>query len=167
MGEQYGVQISEISKQQLRWVPRSPDINGGGPQGHQLVGAVYGQDVLWDALAITDTAAHASLAAAAADTQNPSGGWYDPVYAPYKTALITSTLNEAVSLQPTWSLDGTTYYPWGTATTVDAYSGSGAPVPAILVLSTPAQYLPYVGAMATCATAPTSGTLTGTVARLG
>ncbi|NMP20765.1 hypothetical protein [Sulfobacillus harzensis] len=167
MGQQFsGGQISEVIKQQMRWVPRSRDVNGGGPQGGALVMPVYGQDVVWDALAITDTAAHPGMTAQAG-VKNPSGGWFDPVYAVYKTLLVVSTLNEAVSIQPTWSLDGETYYPFGTATSVDAYSGSGNPATALVALSTPSQYLPYVNAIATCSTAPTSGTLTGTIARLG
>ena len=161
MGRQFGVQIDPISKAQLAWVPRSVDANGGGPQGMDLVGAVYGTEVLWDALAITDTAAHASLAAASADPTNPTGTPFDAVYAVYKTALVVSTLNEPVSLQPTVSWDGETYYATGSATSLAA-GGT-----AVLALSSPSLYVPYVGLTATCATAPTSGTLTGTLARLG
>lgn len=167
MGQQFSAgQISEVIKQQMRWVPRSRDVNGGGPQGGSLVMLPYGQDTVWNTLAITDTTAHPGATAQVAVT-NPSGGWFDPVYAVYKTLLVVSTLNEAVSIQPTWSLDGATYYPFGSATTVNAYSGTGDAATAIVVLSTPSQYLPYVSAIATCSTAPTSGTLTGTIARLG
>lgn len=166
MGQQFSAsQISEVIKQQLRWVPRSRDVNGGGPQGGALVMPIYGQDVVWDALAITDTAAHAGLTAQAA-VKNPTGGWFDPVYARTKTLLIVSTLNEAVSIQPTWSLEGETYYPFGSSTSVAAASG-GVPVTAVIAVSSASQYVPYVSAVATCSTAPTSGTLTGTCARLG
>lgn len=167
MGQQFSAaQISPVLKAQLEWVPRSRDVNGGGPQGGALVMPIYGQDVVWDTLAITDTSAHPGLTAQTAVT-NPTGGHFDPVYAVVKTLLIVSTLNQAVSIQPTWSLDGETYYPFGTATTVDAYSGSGDPITTVIPLSTASQYIPYASAIATCSTAPTSGTLTGTTARLG
>ena len=167
MGQQFSAgQISEVIKQQMRWVPRSRDVNGGGPQGGSLLMLPYGVDAVWDAEAITDTTAHPGLTAQAA-VKNPSGGWFDPVYAVYKTLLVVSTLNQAVSIQPTWSLDGATYYPLGTATTVAAYSGTGEPQTAVIVLSTPTQYVPYASATATCTTAPSGGTLTGTIARLG
>ena len=167
MGQQFSAgQISPVIKAQQEWVPRSRDVHGGGPQGGTLVMPVYGQDVVWSALAITDTAAHAGLTAEEA-VQNPTHTWYDPVYAVYKTLCIVSTLNEAVSIQPTWSLDGVTYYAVGSATSVSAYSGSGNPVTALISVSGPSLYIPYVSAIATCATAPSSGTLTGMVARLG
>lgn len=166
MGQQFGQQIAEVLKQQLRWVPRARDVNGGGPQGGALVMPVYGQDLVWQAVAITDTAPHPGLTAQAA-VQNPTQGWYDPVYAVYKTLMILSTLNEAVSIQPTWSLDGVTYYPFGSAVSVAAYGGTGSPVTSVVALSTPTAYVPYVSAIAQCTTAPSSGALTGTTARLG
>lgn len=126
---------------------------------------IYGQDPVWDAVAITGTDPVPGLAAITAVTANPTGAHYDPVYAPYKTLAVVSTLNEAVSIQLTWSLDGQTYYPFGDPVTVAASTGS--PVTALISASTPTQYVPYVSAIATCSTAPTSGTLTGTVARLG
>ncbi len=165
MGQQFGQQIAEVLKQQLDWVPRSRDLNGGGPQGGRLVMPAYGMDPVWTALAITDTAPHAGFTAQEA-VVNPTGGWYDPVYAVYKTLFVISTLNEAVSIQLTWSLDGERYYALGTATSVAAGSES-APVTAIITASTPSGYIPYVSAIASCATAPASGTLTGTLARLG
>jgi hypothetical protein len=128
---------------------------------------VYGIDAVWKDLTITTTSPQPGLTAQQAVTHNPSGGHFDPVYATIKTLCVVSTLNESVSIQPTWSLDGETYYPMGSATTVTAYSGSGDPVTAIIPLSTPSQYIPYASAIATCATAPTSGTLTGNTARLG
>ncbi len=174
MGAQFqnGAQIDPVQKQQNEWVPRSPDANGGGKQGMRLVGMTYGVDVLFDALAITDTSAHASTAPAARTPLNPTGSKaepnnFDEVYAPHKTALVTSTLNEAVTLQPTWSADGITYYPFGSTVQVAAYSGTGPAESQIIALSTPSQYLPYVGLSATCTAAPTSGELNGTLARLG
>ncbi len=165
MGQQFGVQIAEVLKHQLDWVPRSRDAWGGGPQGMRLVGQVYGLEVLFDQLAITDTVAHASSPASTTD-QNPAGGSWDQVYAPLKSAGVVSTLNEAVTLQPTWSWDGQTYYPFGTAVTVAAGSAS-TPATEVIALSTPQQYVPFVGLIATCSTAPTSGTLTVVLTRLG
>lgn len=166
MGRQFGVQIDTVSKEQLEWVPRSVDANGGGPQGMRLVGSVYGTEVWWTALAITDTAPHASPGAAVADPTNPTGTPFDAIYAVYKTALVVSTLNEAVTLQPTASWDGVTYYPVGSAATLPAGT-TDSPAATVIALSTPALYVPYVGLTATCATAPTSGSLSGTLARLG
>lgn len=166
MGQLFSAsQIAEVTKQQLRWVPRARDVNGGGPQGGSLVMPVYGVDGVWADVAIITTTPVAGQTAAEAVT-NPTGGWFDPVYAVYKTLLVVSTLNEAVSIQPTWSLDGTTYYPIGTPTTVDAASGD-TPSTAAIAVSSPSLYLPYVSANATCSTAPTSGTLSGWVVRLG
>ena len=165
-------QISPVDKVQNEWVPRSQDVNGGGKQGMRLVGLTYGADTLFDALAITDTSAHPSIIPSQRTPLNPTGtkaspNNFDEVYAVQKTALITSTLNEAVTLQPTWSPDGVNYYPFGSTVTVTAYSGTGAASSQIVALSTPSQYLPYVGLVATCATAPTSGELNATLARLG
>lgn len=166
MGRQFGVQIDEITKRQLNWVPRSVDAWGGGEQGMRLVGSVFGTETLWANLAIRDTAPHASLTADAADALNPTGMPYDQIYAPIKTAFVISSLNSAVTLQATWSLDGVTYYPWGSTVTVAAGT-TDAPSTGVLALSTPQQYVPFVGVIATCSTAPTSGVLQGTVARLG
>jgi len=174
MGAQFArtTQISPAAQGQLEWVPRSPDVDGGGAQGMRLVGSVYGADALFANLAITDTEAHASIIPSQRASLNPTGtaaspNNFDEVHAVYKTALITSTLNQAVTLQPTWSQDGVTYYPFGTAVTVPAYSGTGAASSQAVPLSTPSQFLPYVGLTATCATAPDSGVLNGTLARLG
>lgn len=167
MGQQFGVQIAEIDKQQQEWVPRQNDPYGGA-QGMRLIGHPFGVDQLWTALAITDTAAHASAPAQDQATSNPTGAPYDAQYAVYKTVLITSTLNEAVSIQLTASVDGLTYYPLGDPVTVPAWAGGSAPAAsAWITAATPSQYVPFVGAVATCATAPTSGVLNGQVARLG
>jgi len=164
MGNKFVSQISVYTQQQTRWVPRSSDMNGGGEQGGELVMLTYGEEALFNALVITDTTAHQSLAVA---NDNPEGVPYDQVYAVYKTALVTSTLNQAVALQPIWSRDRATWYSFGTATNVIAYGGTGPAQTGIIALSTPSQYLPYVGLIATCATAPTSGALNGWLERLG
>ncbi len=163
MGQAFNKQIDLIQHQQLEWVPREPDLNGGGNQGMRLVGPVYGESVLFNALQITDTTAHMSLPPSG---NNPEGVPYDQVYAVYKTALVTSTLNQSVSLQAMWSRDRTNWYPFGTAMTVDAYV-SGTPQTTIIALATPSMYLPYVGLQATCATAPVSGVLNAWLERLG
>lgn len=165
MGQQFsvGTQQSPITHEQLRWVPRSADMFGGGAQGGTLVMPIFGEDVLFSALAIRDTIAHQSLPPVAG--ANPSGVNFDAAYAVYKTALFTSTLNESVSLQAMWSRDQISWYPFGTAQTIAA--STGAEVPAVLSLSVPTQYLPFVAVQATCATAPTSGVLNGWLERLG
>lgn len=164
MGQAFTQQMDLLQHQQLEWVPRSPDMNGGGNQGGRLVMQVYGEEVLFNNLAITDTNPHLSQTPS---NQNPTGVPYDQVYAPYKTALVVSTLNQAVSLQPMWSRDRQNWYPFGSAVSVPAYSGSGTPPSAVIPLSTPSQYVPYVGLQATCSTAPTSGTLNAWLERLG
>jgi len=164
MGQSFGKPVDNVSKAQWDWIPRDPDVNGGGSQGGRLVMLTYGESILFEDLPITDTTAHMSLAPSGA---NPTGVPFDQVYAPYKTALFTSTLNQAVSLQPMWSRDRVSWYPFGTATSVSAYSGTGNPETGIIALSTPSQYLPYVGIQATCSTAPTSGILSGWLERLG
>ena len=167
MGQQFGVQIAEIDKQQQEWVPRQTNPYGG-PEGMRLIGHPFGTDVLWQSLAITDTAAHPSAPIVTMPTSNPTGGPYDAQYAPYKTLLVTSTLDEAVDIQLTGSIDGQTYYPLGQPVSVAAWAGGTAPpASAWITAATPSQYIPFIGAIATCATAPTSGTLTGIVARLG
>ncbi len=158
-------QQSPVNHEQLYWVPRSLDMWGGGAQGGHLVMSVFGEDVLFDTLAIADTAAHMS---AAISTSNPTGASFDQVYAPYKTGLFTSTLNQSVSLQPMWSRDmGATWYSFGTPVTINAYSGAGTAESGLIALSVPAQYVPFVGVQATCTTAPTSGVLSGWLERLG
>ncbi len=159
-------QLDPVQKRQNEWVPRSPDVNGGGKQGMRLVGLVFGEEVLFDAAngTIADTAAHMSHGPTAV---NPTGTNFDQVYAVYKTALVTSTLNQSVSLQPMWSRDGTTWYAFDTATSVTAYSGTGPAQSTTIFLSTPTLYLPYVALQATCATAPTSGELLAWLERLG
>jgi len=167
VGQQFGVQIAEIDKQQQEWVPRQTNPYGG-EEGMRLIGHPFGTDSLWQALAITDTNAHASTPAVSGPTTNPTGGAYDAQYAPYKTLLVASTLDAAVSIQLTGSVDGMTYYPLGDAVSVAAWTGGSAPaVSAWITAATPSQYIPFIGAIATCATAPTSGVLTGIVARLG
>lgn len=156
-------QQSPVNHEQLSWVPRSDDRFGGGHQGGRLVMAPFGEDVLFDALAITDTVAHSSNLPV--NSENPTGFAFDSIYAPYKTALFLSTLNQAVSIQPVWSRDLVDWYPFGSAQTIAA--STGAPVPLALALSTPTLYLPFVGVQATCATAPTSGALSGWLERLG
>lgn len=163
MGQAFGKPTDNLSKAQWDWVPREPDINGGGAQGGRLVMQPYGESVLFDNLAITDALAHDSNDPSGA---NPTGVPFDQVYAPYKTALITSTLNQSVKLQPMWSRDRVNWYPFGTATTVSTYTG-GTPQTAVIALSTPSQYIPYVGIQATCTTAPSSGVLNGWLERLG
>lgn len=164
MGQYFTVPVNELTKNQWDWVPREPDVNGGGEQGGRLVMLTYGESVLFDALSITDTTAHMSDAPS---ENNPSGTPFDQVYAPYKTALITSTLNQSVSLQPMWSRDRVNWFPFGTPASVAAYGGTGIAVSAVISLSSPTQYVPYVGVEATCATAPTSGKLNGWLERLG
>lgn len=164
MGSKFRPTTALPDQYQQRYVPRATDVNGGGPQGHALVGMVYGEDVLFDNLSITDTSAHQSYGGPLANN-NPTGNAFDQAYAPYKTAVGTSTLNEAVSLQPVWSRDGKTWYSFGAATSVAA--STGAAIPWVVALSTPSQYLPYVGVTATCTTAPTSGALNGWLERLG
>jgi|SRR5579875_560026 len=164
MGQAFTYPINDVSKGQWDWIPREPDINGGGAQGGRIVMQAFGESILFNNLAITDTAAHLSLAPSG---KNPTGTPFDQVYAPYKTALVTSTLNQTVSLQPMWSRDRVNWYPFGTATTVNAYSGTGNPQTAVIALSTPNQYIPYVALQATCTTAPTSGYLNGWLERLG
>ncbi len=166
MGSSFRSQISPINHEQLRWVPRSDDQNGGGNQGGSLVMSVFGEDVLFNSLAITDTVAHMSQTPGVTNP-NPEGTPYDQVYAVQKTAVLESTLNQSVSVQPMWSRDRVNWYAFGTATAVNAYSGSGVAQTAVIALSTPSLYLPYVGLQATCATAPTSGTLSGWLERLG
>lgn len=163
MGSQFKPTTALPDQGQQRYVPRAPDANGGGPQGHALVGLVFGEEVLFDALAITDTAAHDSNGPASG---NPTGTAFDQAYGVYKTALVTSTLNEAVSIQPQWSRDLTNWYAFGTATAVTAWV-SGAAVGAAIALSGPSLYVPYVRLVATCATAPTSGVLNAWLERLG
>ncbi len=167
MGSKFRPTTALPDQYQQRYVPRSTDRYGGGPQGMALVGAVYGEDVMFDALAITDTATHSPYGGAAVVTDNPTGVSFDQVYATAKTGVFTSTLNQAATLQPVWSRDGSTWYAFGSASTIDAYSGSGTAQATVIPLSTPSQYLPYVGVTATCATAPTSGTLSGWLERLG
>lgn len=165
MGQSFTKQIDELQHRQLEWVPREPDLNGGGNQGGRLVMLPYGESVLFNNLSITDTNAHMSTPPD--DTKNPEGVAYDQVYAVYKTALVTSTLNQAVSLQPMFSRDKINWYQFGSSTTVPAYSGSGNPQNVIISLSTPNAYIPYVGLQATCSTAPTTGNLNGWLERLG
>ena len=167
MGSQFRPTTAPPDRELQRYVPRAQDEYGGGPQGMALVGAVFGEDVMFDALAITDTTAHQPYGGNPIANDNPTGVAFDQVYAVNKTAVGTSTLNQSVSLQPVWSRDGTAWYAFGSATTVTAYSGSGTAVPWMIPLSTPSQYLPYVGVTATCATAPASGVLNGWVERLG
>ena len=162
MGQSFRSQINPISHKQLGWVPREPDVNGGGEQGGQLFMPVYGESVLFDALQIVDATAHMSEAPAGA---NPEGTPYDQVYAAHKTALVTSTLNQSVSLQPMWSRDRINWYPFGTPASVAASTGTAQT--AVIPLSTPSQYVPYVGLQATCVTAPTSGALSAWLERLG
>ena len=165
MGNTFRPTVDYTQQHQQDWVPRSPDANGGGRQGMRLVGQTFGEEVLFNALAITDTAMHQGAGPA---TGNPTGTPFDQVYAPIKTALVTSTLNQAVSLQPVWSRDqGATWIPFGAPIDVPAYSGTGPPESAVIPLSTPSQYLPYANLQATCATAPGSGVLNGWLERLG
>ncbi len=164
MGLSFTFPIAEPEKRQWNWVPREQDVNGGGQQGGNLVMLTYGESVLFNALAITDTNAHMSQEPSG---NNPTDTPYDQVYAVYKTALITSTLNEAVSIQPMWSRDRVNWYPVGSVVTIAAYSGSGTPSSDVVALSTASQYLPYTGIQATCATAPTSGVLNAWLERLG
>lgn len=166
MAQAYTQQADIIQHQQLEWVPREADATGGGSQGMRLVGMVYGEAVLFDALAIRSTTAQMSVEPGTT-AANPTGEPYDQVYAVYKTALVLNTLNEAVSLQPVWSRDRQNWYPFNSPETVAAYSGTGPAISAVLSLSSPTQYLPYVGVVATCSTAPTSGTLQGWLERLG
>lgn len=163
MGQSFTYPVDEPSKRQWDWVPREQDVNGGGQQGGRLVMFTYGESVLFNNLAITDTENHLSNPP---NGINPSGTPYDQVYATHKTALVVSTLNESVSLQPMWSRDRENWYPFGTATTVAASSG-GVVETAVIPLSTPNQYIPYVGLQASCATAPTSGTINAWLERLG
>jgi hypothetical protein len=162
MGQSFTYPVDELSKIQWDWVPREQDVNGGGQQGGRLVMLTYGESVLFDGLAIADTTAHMSIAPSGT---NPSGTPYDQVYAVCKTALVVSTLNESVSLQPMWSRDRVNWYAFGSATTVAASSGTAQST--AIALSTATQYIPYVGLQATCATAPTSGTLSAWLERLG
>ena len=166
MGQAFRGQVDPIQHEQLVWVPRGPDVYGGGSQGHRLVGLVYGEEVLFDDNngTITDTKTHMSYAPSA---PNPTGTNFDQVYAVYKTALVLSTLNQSVSLQPVWSRDRQNWYAFGSPVTVSAYSGTGNPQSAVVPLSTPSQYVPYVGLQAICTTAPTSGALNAWLERLG
>lgn len=166
MGASFGRQIDPVQKQQLEWVPRSPDVYGGGQQGMRLFGLTYGEEVLFDASngTIRDTQPHMSYAPAAT---NPTGTAFDQVYAVFKTVLLVSTLNQAISVQPMFSRDGQNWYPFGNPVNLTAYSGTGAPSTAVVVLSTAQQYIPYAGVQVTCSTAPTSGVLSGWLERLG
>ena len=76
-------------KDQQIWVPRSTDLFGRGNQGHNLVGFIYGQEILYSDLAITDTTAHPS--AAPTPTTNNGGSVIDQVYALTKTVVLLST----------------------------------------------------------------------------
>lgn len=167
MGSKFRPTTALPDQYQQRYVPRATDRNGGGPQGHALVGAVYGEDVMFDALSITSTTTQQPYGGVAIANDNPTGVAFDQVYAVAKTAVLVSTLNQAVTLQPIWSRDGKTWYVFGSTATIAAYSGTGAAQSAVVALSTPSQYLPYVGVTATCATAPTAGVLSGWVERLG
>ncbi|MCL6442456.1 MAG: hypothetical protein K6T83_03155 [Alicyclobacillus sp.] len=166
MGEQFNArQHAPAQHEILRWVPRSSDMFGGGNQGMTLIGLVFGEDVLFNALQIRDTTMHQSENI---KTDNPTGEPYDQAYAPYKTIFVVSTLNQTVSLQPVWTRDmGQTWYPLGSAVNVPAYSGTGSPQSAIIVVSSPSQYIPFVGLQATCATEPSSGQLDAWLERLG
>lgn len=167
MGDRFHSPVSQVNQHEWEWVPRSDDQFGGGHQGMRLVGSAFGQETLFNALQIRDTNPHDSEAPGT-DTVNPTGTAFDQVYAVYKTALVQSTLDQSVSLQPVYSPDnGTTWLAFGTATTVNAYGGTGPAQSAIIVLSSPSQYLPLVGLQATCAAAPASGDLNGQLARLG
>lgn len=159
--------ISPVTQAQLDFVPRSEDMNGGGDQGGRLIMLPFGEDVLFNNLSITDTSAHQSTFT----ILNPTGTPFDPVYAVYKTVYVVSTLNEAVTVQPTFTRDYAdatpTWYPYGTTTSVPAYSGTGAAQVAVIALSTPSLYIPFAGISVSCATAPTSGSISAWLERLG
>lgn len=167
MALSYTQQQDLIQHQQLEWVVRGPDATGGGAQGMRLVGLTYGEEVLFNALAITDTNMHQSNEPGTTGAPNPTGIPFDQVYAIYKTALIVSTLNQPVSLQPIWSRDRTNWYPLGSPVVLGAYAGTGTAESTSFALSSPTQYMPYVGVQATCSTAPTGGALSGWLSRLG
>ena len=166
MPRSFTSQIDQVTHAQAEWLPRSQDANGGGEQGARLVALTYGAPFLYNNLAIRDTNPHPSDAPGTFD-KNPQGIAYDQVYAPYKSALLTSTLNQIVTVQPLMSFDGVTWYDLGSTQTIAAYGGTGPAIPLALYLSTAAQYLPYVAVTVSCATAPTSGVLSGILARLG
>lgn len=170
MGSQFSRVTAGPDRELQRYVPRSNDSNGGGAQGHSLVGLTFGEDPLFDVSngAISDTNAHESYGPGSGQVPaNPTGTNFDQVYAVYKTAVVLSTLNKAVSLQPMWSRDGSNWYPFGIAVVVSAYSGSGSPQSETISLSTSSQYVPYVALQAICSVAPTSGTLLAWLERLG
>ncbi len=167
MGSAFRAVTSQQDQRQQEWVTRAQDVNGGGPQGLRLVGLTYGEDVMFSALQIRDTAAHASYNGSTPPSNNPNGGW-DQVYAPYKTAALVSTLNQSLTVQPVFSRDGgATWYPYDAASTLPAYGGTGPAQTLVLGLSTPSLYLPYVGVQVTAAVAPASGSLSGWLERLG
>lgn len=167
MGQQFNSakQQSPVNHESLRWVPRSSDMFGGGSQGATLIVPVVGEDVLFTDLAIRDTVA---VDSPVITNDNPTGTPYDQAYASFKTALFTSTLNQIVTVQPLFTRDyGVTWYPFGTTSTIAAYSGTGPAQTLALALSTPTLYIPFVGVQVSCGTGPTSGLLNGWLERLG
>ena len=149
--------VNESTARQMEFAFRAAyagtqnDGTDGSPRGHRFLGLMPNEDVLFSALAITDTTAHDSNASVT-------------IYAQQKTILVVNGLNQSVSIQAQWSRDGSSWYNLGTAQSVTA--GAAAEI-GTSTISALGDYLPMLRVTATCATAPTSGSLSAWLERLG
>jgi len=119
----------------------APLMVGGGT----LSAHITGEAQIFTNEAIRDTAAHNSSA-------GQNSGFR------VKTIIVQSTLNQDVSIQCQGSRDGTNWFNIGTAWPVTASTNA---------YQTCETYFPYLRGIATCAVAPSSGTLNLWLERMG